>query len=332
MTKKSNLGKSILGAVLLCVIALGVWIGYDNSRIAVKEQEIYIENLPQAFDGFRILQISDLNGKFFDKKQLKLIRAVNGLDYDMVAITGDMNAFPTDNIKESAAVLTLLNGMTNRELVFWVDGDTGPFALEAVGEAKTGELTEMGEILSAPEYGCKILREPYAIEREGERIWIVPRLSGAELERVYGSLDEAAAGGRENLTAMQAYREASQKWLEQLKNNGEVKILLNHHPLPAGLSEAEWQSQEQLDYDLILAGHNLGGQYRIPGYGAFFLRDPQTGKRVFFPRQSEVMGLTEVNGIPQYISAGLGAGHEIRILSFRIFIRPELNLITLRCS
>ena len=52
MTKKSNLGKSILGAVLLCVIALGVWIGYDNSRIAVKEQEIYIENLPPGFRRF----------------------------------------------------------------------------------------------------------------------------------------------------------------------------------------------------------------------------------------------------------------------------------------
>ncbi len=330
MAKKGNTGKRILGLLLLVFISLGVYIGYDNSQIHVAKQEIFLENLPEAFDGFTILQISDLHGKFFDKKQLKLINAVNRLDYDMAAFTGDMNLYESSNAKESAAVLTLINGMQNRELLFWVDGNTGPYAMESKGGSRTGRLTEMGEILSAPEYGCKVLLEPYALQQTGQRIWIVPELSEAGLKAGYDGLDETAAGGADSLALMKAYGQSSRAWLNRLKDNGEIKILLTHLPLPTDLTEDQWQSMGHLDYSLILAGHYHGGQYRIPGYGALYLPGANGGQGVWFPDQKDVMGLSQVNGIPQYISAGLGAGFGIRILNFRVFNTPELNLITLR--
>ena len=330
MTKKHNKAKALLGAALLIIIGLGVYIGYDNSQIAVKEQDVYIENLPQSFEGFRILQISDLHGKFFDKKQLKLINAVNRLDYDMAAFTGDMNRYEASNAKESEAVLTLINGMENRELLFWVDGNTGPFAMESLDGARTGRLTEMGRILSAPEYGCKVLLEPYAIERDGQRIWITPELSARELEMTYGHLDAERAGGQENLALMKAYGEKSGEWLETLKGNDEVKICLTHYPLGTNLSDEEWQGLGQLDYSLILAGHYHGGQFRIPGYGALYIPNPASGHGGYFPDQKDVMGLNDVNGIPQYISAGLGTSSSLRVFSFRTFNTPELNLIILR--
>ena len=50
MTKKHNKAKALLGAALLIIIGLGVYIGYDNSQIAVKEQDVYIENLPRRHE------------------------------------------------------------------------------------------------------------------------------------------------------------------------------------------------------------------------------------------------------------------------------------------
>ena len=109
-----------------------------------------------------------------------------------------------------------------------------------------------------------------------------------------------------------------------------MKICLTHYPLGTNLSDEEWQGLGQLDYSLILAGHYHGGQFRIPGYGALYIPNPATGHGGYFPDQKDVMGLNDVNGIPQYISAGLGASSSLRVFSFRIFNTPELNLITLR--
>jgi predicted MPP superfamily phosphohydrolase len=56
--------------------------------IEVKEQPVYISNLPEAFEGFRIVQLSDLHGKRFANKEIGL--RVNKLKPDLVVITGDV--------------------------------------------------------------------------------------------------------------------------------------------------------------------------------------------------------------------------------------------------
>lgn len=56
--------------------------------IEVREQPVYMAHLPAAFEGFRIVQISDLHGKSFGDKEIAL--RVNKLHPDVVAITGDV--------------------------------------------------------------------------------------------------------------------------------------------------------------------------------------------------------------------------------------------------
>ncbi len=56
--------------------------------IEEKEQSVYITNLPAAFEGFRIVQLSDLHGKLFDYNEIA--NRVNRLKPDLVVITGDV--------------------------------------------------------------------------------------------------------------------------------------------------------------------------------------------------------------------------------------------------
>ena len=63
---------------------------YDNNRIKVVEQTINIKDLLSEFEGFKILQISDLHGKRFGDNQDKLVSLINSIDYNIIVITGDM--------------------------------------------------------------------------------------------------------------------------------------------------------------------------------------------------------------------------------------------------
>lgn len=56
--------------------------------IEVREQPVYIKHLPETFEGLRIVQLSDLHGKWFPNKKIGLM--VNKLHPDLVVITGDM--------------------------------------------------------------------------------------------------------------------------------------------------------------------------------------------------------------------------------------------------
>lgn len=308
--------KRLLWISVLLVVAVVLYTVCDNNRFIVTEQEIFLENLPEKFDGYRILQISDLHGKYFGAGQSKLLAAVNSLDYDCLLLTGDMNKYEDSDGDSSQAVLNLLKGLETEALILWVDGNTGPFAAEAMDGTYTGELTEIGQQLSA--LGVTVLLEPVEVCRDGASIWFVPELSLAEIEMNYSAED--------------AYGQLLLSWYETLKGNGNVKIRVNHYPIQANLTEETWAALGYLDYDLSIAGHYHGGQIRLPFIGAFYIPCPTAGINGYFPKQSEVKGLNLILNMQQYISAGLGSSGSISFLDFRLFNTPEINVITLRCG
>src|SRR5690625_5346718 len=59
--------------LLIVGIALfGLYIFWDNNRLTIVEQDIVMDDLPDAFVGFKILQISDLHEKQLDRKSTRL--------------------------------------------------------------------------------------------------------------------------------------------------------------------------------------------------------------------------------------------------------------------
>ena len=110
----------------------------------------------------------------------------------------------------------------------------------------------------------------------------------------------------------------------------DMQVVLTHTPLSEEYLEdlISWTSKEEpfsIRYArLILAGHYNGGQWRIPFVGAVYV--PELG---WFPEDEEVRGLSYLQGIPQYISPGLGSDPHYEHQPGRIFNSPTITKIIL---
>lgn len=70
--------------------AVAAWTIYDNFRLTVTRHTVDFEELPEEFDGFKIVQVSDLHNARFGKDQCRLIGAISAEKPDLIAITGDL--------------------------------------------------------------------------------------------------------------------------------------------------------------------------------------------------------------------------------------------------
>ena len=76
--------------ILIAGIGLLFYGWWDTNRFDVRAVEIELERLPRAFDGFTILQVSDLHDRAYGRDGLDMIRTMEGLSFDCIAITGDL--------------------------------------------------------------------------------------------------------------------------------------------------------------------------------------------------------------------------------------------------
>lgn len=113
----------IARSLLTTAIVVGMFVGYaakiEPNWIQEKTQPINLVNLPKAFEGLRIVQISDLHGKLFDGKGL--VQRVNNLNPDLVVITGDVfDEYHEIPLEYAAAVL---GGLTAKHGIYYVYGN-----------------------------------------------------------------------------------------------------------------------------------------------------------------------------------------------------------------
>jgi len=93
-TKKQGL-TIYVAASLLMIIVLAFCIDgfvFEKTRIKIQKEEFYFRQLPAGFDGFRIVQISDLHlGTFTNDAIVKeYLKTIRELAPDMLVMTGDM--------------------------------------------------------------------------------------------------------------------------------------------------------------------------------------------------------------------------------------------------
>jgi predicted MPP superfamily phosphohydrolase len=87
-----------------------------------------------------------------------------------------------------------------------------------------------------------------------------------------------------------------------------------------------WASQEEpfsiRQVDLVMAGHFVGGQWRLFGLGPIYV--PELG---WFPGDTGIMGLQRINSVNQYVTGGLGAS-TFYPMPGRLFNPPSAALLT----
>lgn len=131
-SKEKRINKSIfiIGSIIILIVFVIVYNIELSKTIVIIKQDVVIENLPNEFEGFTILQISDLHSFTFGENQEVLINLINNENYDIIAFTGDMMQKDDDNYK---AFLDLLNGINKSDSSFYLAGNNGPFVFENEG-------------------------------------------------------------------------------------------------------------------------------------------------------------------------------------------------------
>lgn len=80
-----------------------------NSRdIYVEQNQFHISRLPEVFDGFTIMHLSDINADLDEGYLYKLTELVERLSYDIVVITGDYRSHNRISVETTVAKMQLL--------------------------------------------------------------------------------------------------------------------------------------------------------------------------------------------------------------------------------
>jgi predicted MPP superfamily phosphohydrolase len=198
---------------------------YGRLNLETTVQKIPLPRLPQAFEGFRIAQLSDIHiGPFMPEEQIrKYVGMTNALKPDMVVLTGD---FVTFDAKTQYAVVDALAGL---QAPFGIFGCLGNHDAWSNAEDSITELFR--------QRGVRILRTEVATIRIQDH---AINLIGTDFQshRRFGSSPPVA-----NLLGN----------IVPLIQRDRVNILLSHNP-------DTFDRAAELGIDLSMAGHTHGGQ------------------------------------------------------------------------
>ncbi len=290
--KKRRRSILFIMAVILALLTLTVY--GSNQLILTGEYELRYEKLPAAFDGYRIVQLSDLHSKDFDDGNKRILKEIQNQDPDIIVMTGDMvNSTDLD----FSVFLDLAKNLSADYEVFYIVGNHEQSLSGSSREYLFNELGKMGirvldnesVVISKGEdsidfYGLWFNLRYYSnrtdsyVREDSETYYF----SVDKMERIFGAKDRERFG-----------------------------ILLAHNPLYAD-SYVEWGA------DLILSGHVHGGMIRLPFLGGIY-----SPERTFFPEYDG--GLYGFSGQNLIVSRGIGNGN----YGFRFLNCPEIITITL---
>ncbi|RFU64736.1 metallophosphoesterase [Peribacillus glennii] len=312
---------------LLMILILTIYTIWDNNRVTVAEQEIFIENLPEGLEGYTILQVTDLHEKVFGKNQEKLINIINSIHYDTIVLTGDMMESPQSTNYQP--YYSLIEGIQNKQNALFVPGNADP----AVYKLRNHHYEKNNYIIGMEKRGVKLLESIHTVKKNDSIIHFVNfelsiKKNSRRKENKYSS--PYAYENSENVNV-----EKQKQLMQEIKVVNHTKgiiIALNHYPVPDQRIDYLKKDKQTVfrDYDLLIGGHYHGGQIRLPFFGALYVPEPLFQRKGLFPPQDRVKGLWEHRGIEQYVSTGLGSSNAITFLNFRFFNPPEINVLTLK--
>lgn len=139
-----------------CVAVISLLFVDSTFRLVTTEYAVYSSSLPESFDGFRVVQLSDLHGMRFGTGNARLIKAVERAQPDIIAVTGDL----TEKREDLTVAEGLICSLVQIAPVYYVGGNH---------EWASGTIDEVTGLLSR--YGAVNLGNGFeTITRGGGRI------------------------------------------------------------------------------------------------------------------------------------------------------------------
>lgn len=229
MRKRSKMIIMILAVLMAVSIIYGLWC---NKALELNTYKIDSFEIPEGFDGFKIVHISDLHNTEIGKENEKLLTMINGAAPDMIAITGDLIDSRRTDID---VAMRFIEKAVKIAPCYYVPGNH---------EQRIDEYDVLKSAMK--EAGVTVLdNKKIKLEQAGSYITI--------------------AGVDDPMFNMEPQTEepymVMERALDELLSEEEgYTILLSHRP---ELMETYVQGA----VDLVLAGHAHGGQIRLPFVG-----------------------------------------------------------------
>jgi hypothetical protein len=266
---------------------------FGKNEIVINQIELKFQHLPKSFDGYKMVQISDIHlGSFIHSKKLmeKVSNEINRINPPIILFTGDLVNNFSNEINSWEEIFKTINiGRISYSILG--NHDYGNYSSWDSEELKEENFERI--VSAHQQFGFNLLRNQNApLVIENDTIYIIgvenwghpPFPQYAELEKAMTGIPKKS-----------------------------FKILLTHDP-------AHWESviKEQKDIDLSLSGHTHGLQWGIKKAGILF--SPS------YLIRKNWAGLYKSGNAQLYVNTGLGMVG----IPWRINMPGEITVIQLK--
>ncbi|WP_343002744.1 metallophosphoesterase [Intestinibacter bartlettii] len=275
-------------------ILMYLYIKYNVNTLEVTKYVVENKKVPKEFDGYNIVQISDLHSKLFGENNKKLIQKIKSLNPDIVVVTGDLIDGENNNYN---VALDFMKEISKLYRVYYIIGNH---------EQKSLIKKYKDEY---KDYFNKLHQIDF-VNLDNNKVEIVKGESNINL---YGLTVPYSC--YKYLFDNQETTSIDINFLEEKLgkvDREQFNILLAHTPF-------YFDEYEKWGADLTLCGHVHGGIVRLPIVGGLLSPD-----RKFFPKYD--LGEYTKNKSTMIVSKGLG-GSKVLI---RVNCKPEIVNIKLK--
>lgn len=275
------------------LIYYGIFI--ERNHCTVKNVELTYPTLPKSFDGYRIVQISDIHSQSFMGRLDVLeefVNEVNNLHPDLILFTGDVITISPDELDSTGQILSGLHArdgvisiLGNHDYCMYMGGRAHPSIRKDALEVVKLKERQMGWDL--------LLDENRFVTRGNDSIAIV---------------------GVENITPSKHFPSIGDLRKASEGTEGIFRILLTHDPL-------HWDSDpDARKFQLTLSGHTHSCQFSIFGL---------TPSSFTYKHYRGLYNDESSDGdSPRYLYVNPGLGETL--FPARIGVVPEITLFTLK--
>ena len=229
-------------AIVCSLLAWGlVFYGYfvGFSTLEVRQFEYASADLPEAFDGYRIVQFSDVHVGSYNGSMLEnAIETINAQGADAIVFTGDLENLHPDELEPQMSVLSQLHA---KDGVFSVLGNHDYPTYLDCDEATKAECVRKTKMLERKMGWQLLLNEHQTIRRDSDSIVIAGMENWGTLKRMpkLGDVKKTMAG----------------------VSPSSFVLMLQHDP-------TAWRKKilPECHAQLTLSGHTHGGQFSIFGW------------------------------------------------------------------
>lgn len=281
-----------VAAIPFSSILYGIFEGKYNFKVIRKA--IFFDNLPDSFDGLKILQISDIHSGSFDNKAKieYAINLINEQDFDLLVFTGDLvNNFAFE-MTPWIGVFRKIKTPKFGKFSILGNHDYGEYSIWESETEKQANFEGIKNLHREIDFKL-LLNQSVYLENNSERIALVGVENWGHNFKKRGDLNKAS---------------------ENIKTE-DFKILLSHDP-----SHFDYEVKKHPKrFDLTLSGHTHGLQFGVEVPNVFKWSPVQYIYKYW-------AGLYQEAGRFLYVNRGFG----FHAYSGRVGIWPEITVLELK--